>query len=185
MCNPLLGGRGVCAGRFRLRIWTYSLLAMLLAIPLGLHAQQYSGTITGSVTDASGAAIPGATVTAINTGTSNKVTQKSGGQGEFTFAQLAVGTYEVHVTQGNFKEYVETGVEVHTSTVTEVKAMLQVGAVSQKVTVTAEAVQVQTTSAAVGEVVSVSYLNDHLQQDKPEASDHGQVLVRLRLFNRH
>jgi hypothetical protein len=154
MCNPLLGGGGVCAGQSRLRIWTYSLLAMLLAIPLGLHAQQYSGTITGTVTDASGAAVPGAEVTAINTGDGSKVTQKSGGQGEFTFAQLTVGTYEVHVTQGNFKEYVETGVEVHTSTVTEVKAMLQVGAVSQKVTVTAEAVQVQTTSAAVGEVVS-------------------------------
>jgi predicted extracellular nuclease len=38
---------------------------------------------------------------------------------------------------------------------------------------------------AVGEVASVSYLNDHLHQDKAEASDHGQVLVRLRLFDRH
>jgi hypothetical protein len=132
----------------------YSLLALLLSIPLGLHAQQYSGSIVGSVTDSTGAAIPGATITVINTGSGSKATQTSGGQGEFTFAQLPIGTYEVHVTQGNFKEFVETGVIVHTSTNTEVAAVLQVGAVTQKVTVAADAIQVQTTSAAVGEVVT-------------------------------
>ena len=150
MCNSLRRG-GVCS---QLRTWTFTLLAVLLAIPLSLHAQQYSGTIVGTVTDSTGAAIPGAAVTVINTDNGSKTSQKSGAQGEFTFAQLPVGKYEVHVTQGNFKEYIETGIEVHTSTNTEVKAMLQVGAVSQKVTVEASAVQVETTSAAVGEVVN-------------------------------
>jgi hypothetical protein len=153
MCK-LFGGRAACGRLSSLRPWTYTLLAVLLAIPLCLHAQQYSGTIVGTVTDSSGAAIPGATVTVVNTGTAEKISLKSGGQGEFTFAQLTVGTYEVHVSQGNFKEYIETGVQVHTSTNTEVNAVLQVGAVSQKVTVQADTVQVQTTSAAVGEVVS-------------------------------
>ena len=153
MCN-FFRGRGACARLTSLRLWTFALLAMLLAIPLGLHAQQYSGSISGTVTDSSGAAIPGASITLINTGTSEKTTQNSGGQGEFTFAQLPIGTYEVHVTQGNFKEYVETSVVVHTSTVTEVKPVLQVGAVSEKVTVQADAIQVQTTSSEVGEVVS-------------------------------
>ena len=60
----------------------------------------------------------------------------------------------MHVKQGNFKEFVETGVVVHTSTNTEVPAVLQVGAATQTVTVQADAVQVQTTSASVGEVVS-------------------------------
>jgi hypothetical protein len=131
----------------------YSLLALLLSIPLGLHAQQYSGTIVGTVTDSTGAAIPGATVTIINTGTGAKTTQTSGGQGEFTFAQLPIGTYEVHVTQGNFKEFVETGVVVHTSTNTSVNAVMTIGAVTQKITVAADAIQVQTTSASVGEVI--------------------------------
>jgi hypothetical protein len=129
-------------------------MALLLAIPLSLHAQQYSGTIVGTVTDSTGAAVPGATVTLINPSNGSQVTQKSGAQGEFTFAQLPIGTYDVHVSQGNFKEYVQTGVEVHTSTNTEVKAMLQVGSQSQTVTVQANTVQVQTTSAAVGEVVN-------------------------------
>jgi Carboxypeptidase regulatory-like domain len=153
MCNRFEGG-GTCQKRSTLRMLAYSLLALLLSIPLGLHAQQYSGTIVGTVTDSTGAAIPGATITVINTGTGTRITQTSGGQGEFTFAQLPIGTYEVHVKQGNFKEFVETGVIVHTSTNTEVPAVLQVGAQTQTVTVAADEVQVQTTSAAVGEVIS-------------------------------
>ena len=150
MCNRF-EGRGTCG---RIRLLAYALLAALLSIPLGMHAQQYSGTIVGTVTDSTGAAIPGATVTVTNLGSGVKVTQTSGGQGEFTFAQLPIGTYEVRVKQGNFKEFVETGVVVHTSTNTEVPVTLQVGAASQTVTVQANAVQVQTTSASVGEVVS-------------------------------
>ena len=150
MCDRF-EGRGTCGW---LRLLAYALLAALLSIPLGLHAQQYSGTIVGTVTDSTGAAIPGATVTVTNTGTGVKVTQTSGGQGEFTFAQMPIGTYDVRVSQGNFKEFVSTGVVVHTSTVTQVPVVMQVGAASQTVTVQANAIQVQTTSASVGEVVT-------------------------------
>jgi hypothetical protein len=153
MRNQIEGG-GVCQKRFTLRMLAYSLLAGLLTIPLGLHAQQYSGTITGTVTDSTGASIPGATITLTNAGTGTKITQTSGGQGEFTFAQLPIGTYEVRVKQGNFKEFVETSIVVHTSTSTEVPVVMQVGAASQTVTVQANAIQVQTTSAAVGEVIN-------------------------------
>jgi hypothetical protein len=153
MCNRFEGG-GACQKRSTLRMFAYSLLAVLLSIPLGLHAQQYSGTIVGTVTDSTGAVIPGAIVTVINTGTGESVHQTSGSRGEFTFAQLPIGTYEVRVKQGNFKEFIETNVVVHTSTNTEVAAVLQVGSQTQTVTVQADAVQVQTTSAEVGEVVS-------------------------------
>jgi Carboxypeptidase regulatory-like domain/TonB-dependent Receptor Plug Domain len=154
MCNRFAGGGGVGEQWFKLRVLSYVLLAVLLATPFGLHAQAISGTITGTVTDQTGAAVPGATITVINTGTNATATAKSDGQGNFTLAVLPVGTYEVHVTQGNFKEYVETGVQVNISTATAVKAVLQVGGASEKVTVSATAVSVQTTSAEVGEVVS-------------------------------
>ena len=154
MCNRFEGGGEVCQQRSKLRMLSYVLLAVLLAIPFSIHAQSISGTITGTVTDPTGAAIPGATVTVINTGTNATATAKSDGQGNFTVTQLPAGTYEVHVAQGNFKEYVETGVAVHTSTTTKVNPVLQVGGASEKVTVSATAVQVQTTSADVGEVVS-------------------------------
>jgi len=160
MCNRFAGGGGVSGQRSKLRLLSYALLAVLLAIPFSLHAQQYSGTITGTVTDQSGAAIPGATVTIVNTATNATVTAKSDGQGNFTATQMPVGTYDLHVTQGNFKEYVETGVAVHTSTTTNVNPVLQVGGATEKVTVSAEAVQVQTTSASVGEVVSGTQLRE-------------------------
>jgi hypothetical protein len=150
MCNRFTGGGGASA----LRMLPYVLLAVLLAIPLSLRAQESPGAVVGTVTDPTGAAIPGATVKIINTGTNQTATVKSDGQGNFSAPQLPVGNYEVHVTQGNFKEYVETGVQVHTGTNTKVDAVLQVGGASEKVTVSAQALEVQTTSASVGEVVS-------------------------------
>ena len=126
---------------------------MLLAFPLGVRAQTYYGTIVGNVTDATGAAVPGAKITVRNVGTNSTYTATSTGHGSYSIPQLAVGTYEVQVTSGNFKEFVTTGVDVHTSTTTEVNAVLQVGAMTEKVTVQANDVQVQTVSAEVGEVI--------------------------------
>jgi hypothetical protein len=132
----------------------FFLLALLLALaPLPSLAQQYSGTISGIVTDPSGAAVPGATVTAINTGTNATVSTTTTDLGVYNFAQLPVGTYEIHVKASSFKEFVAKDVEVHVSTVTELNAELALGAASESVTVEASDIQVQTTSAAAGEVV--------------------------------
>jgi hypothetical protein len=128
-------------------------LAVLFA-PASLFAQYYSGTITGTVTDPSGAAVAGAEVTVINPATNAAYPAVTSDLGVFTVAQLPVGTYEVHVKHGNFKEFVAKGVEVHTSSVTQLNAQLALGAASETVTVEADNVQVQTTSAAAGEVVS-------------------------------
>lgn len=125
----------------------------MLAIPLAVQAQQYSGTITGTVADSSGAAVPGATVTAVSPATGASYNATTSEQGVYTFAQLPVGTYEIHVKQSSFKDYVEKNVEVHTSSNTEVNPKLQVGSASETVTVEASAVQVNTTEGSVGEVV--------------------------------
>ena len=152
MSNKTLGCRAAVQPWFIHRV-LLAVLGMLLAFPLAMHAQTYYGTIVGNVTDGTGAAVPGAVITVRNVGTNNTFTATSTGHGSYSVAQLAVGTYEVHVTAGNFKEFISTGVEVHVSTTTEVNATLQVGAVSEKVTVQANDVQVQTVSAEVGEVI--------------------------------
>jgi len=141
------------AVRMRVRA-LFTMIVMLLAASCALNAQSYYGTINGNVTDSTGAAVAGAKVTVRNTGTDNTFTATSSAQGSYSIAQLPVGTYEVHIVSGNFKEFVSTGVEVHVSTNTEVSAVLQIGAVTDKVTVTADDVQVETTSAAVGEVIT-------------------------------
>jgi hypothetical protein len=126
---------------------------LMLAIPLALQAQQYSGTITGTVVDSTGASVPGSAITATNTGTGSAYTATSSDQGVYTFAQLPVGTYEVHVKKSSFKEFVAKGVEVHTSTTTELNPKLDIGAASETITVEASDVQVETTQASVGEVI--------------------------------
>jgi hypothetical protein len=131
----------------------FCILLLALAIPFAAHAQQYSGTITGTVTDSTGATVVGAAVSARNTGTNATYQTTTSDQGGYSFAQLPVGTYEIQVKQGSFKEFVTRGVEVHTSTVTEVNAKLEVGAVSETVTVEASGVQVQTATSDVGEIV--------------------------------
>jgi len=129
------------------------MLVVLLAIPLAANAQTYYGTIVGNVTESTGAAVAGAKVTVTDKATNNTSTALTTAQGFYSIPQLAVGTYDVQIEATNFKAFVATSVEVHVSTNTSVNAVLQVGAVSEKVVVQAEDVQVDTTSAVVGEVI--------------------------------
>ena len=137
-----------------LLIGTFTLMTGVSPFTTTAHAQAYNGTIVGTVTDSSGASIPNVTVTAINTGTNAKYTASTSGSGSFSIAQLPVGVYVVHAEAANFKEAVTNNVEVHGSSNAEVNVVMQVGTVSEKVMVQADTVQVQTTSASVGEVIS-------------------------------
>jgi hypothetical protein len=146
-------GRSSPAARFGFRA-IFLLLILLGATPSVLHSQAYYGSIVGNVTDSTGAAIVVAKVTATANATNVKFTTTTSGIGAFSLAQLAVGIYTVQITAPRFKEFTTTGVEVHVSTNTSVNATLTPGAVSENVTVQADTVQVETTSAAAGEVVT-------------------------------
>ena len=138
---------------FVVRRLVVTTILILLAFSLGAQAQNYAGSIVGTVTDSSGAAIPDATITVVNTADNSTATAKSNGTGGFSVQQLPVGKYELHVTQANFKEFVAKDVEVHVSTPTEINARLDVGNVSEKVTVEADTVEVQTIGGSLGEIV--------------------------------
>ncbi len=130
-----------------------ALFCALLLMPLAMQAQQYSGTITGTVTDAQGAAVAGASVTVTNSGTGSTYTATTSDQGVYIIAQLPVGNYQINIKQGNFKETVIKDVGVHGSSSTTANAKLEVGAVTQTMVVEANAVEVQTSTAAVGETI--------------------------------
>jgi hypothetical protein len=129
------------------------MLFMLATGSVVSHAQAYYGSIVGNVTDQTGAAVVGAKVTASNAATSISFTTTTSHIGSYSFAQVPLGNYIVHITATGFKEFTSTGVEVHVSTDTELNAVLQPGAVTENVTVQADTVQVETTSSSVGEVV--------------------------------
>jgi hypothetical protein len=112
-----------------------------------------TASISGTVKDASGASIPGATVTATNTGTGIAETRITNGQGFYSFQTLPLGTYVLTVAQKGFKEYQQTDLVLDVNEARTVDAALQVGQVSEKVEVAADALHVETVSSQMGEVI--------------------------------
>src|SRR6202453_2844601 len=128
-------------------------VSLLLSASLSLHAQSTFGTVIGSVTDSSGAAIPGASVTLTNVETQEKRTQDSNADGLFTFPNVTPGQYRVDVEKPGFKHFARTDVTVQVQLSVTIAAALQVGEVSQVVEVTSQTPLLQTESASLGTVV--------------------------------
>ncbi|MGA7927549.1 MAG: TonB-dependent receptor [Candidatus Sulfotelmatobacter sp.] len=137
------------------RFWiiVLSLNFLVVGSCLAAYAQSTYGSITGSVTDNSGAAVTDARVTLTNLGTSEKHTESSGSDGLFTFVNLFPGQYRIDVEKQGFKHFVRTPVTVEVQQSTHIDAALQVGEVSQIVEVTSETLLLQTESASLGQVV--------------------------------
>src|SRR5260370_1898652 len=113
-----------------------------------------SGTITGTVTDASGAVVPQATVEIINEGTGVRTSTQTNSDGSFAMPGLVVGNYTVTISKQGFQTYTEKGITLHPATVTTVNAVVKVGEVVQEITVAAAATQVQTSTNEVSSEVS-------------------------------
>jgi hypothetical protein len=116
---------------------SFAFCALLLATA-AVRAQVTTATIYGIVTDPSGATVPGATVTITNEATNAAQTARTNEEGEFTFNFLQVGRYTLSIAAGGFKEQTQQGVELSAGQRVRLNYNLEVGAVSDKVTVTAE-----------------------------------------------
>lgn len=130
------------------------LLVSLLFTTSLLYAQKSTGTITGQVTDPQGAVVPGAQVTITNQANGSTRTARTTSAGVYNAADLDVGTYTVQIKAADFKEFVIKNVQLDVASTATVNAHLQVGSVSETVTVEANAVSVETTTGAVGEVIT-------------------------------
>ncbi|MEO6923972.1 MAG: carboxypeptidase-like regulatory domain-containing protein, partial [Bryocella sp.] len=129
------------------------LAAVVLAVALSGYAVAQSmtqGGISGTVFDATNAAIPGATIVIRNDATNAELTLKSGAAGEFTAPQLAPGTYTVSISAPAFSTQKQTQVIVAVNQVTQVNPHLALGAVGTSVEVTAEIPVIQFDSATFG-----------------------------------
>ena len=113
-----------------------------------------SGQLSGNITDQSGAVVPDATVTVVQNGTGEKRTVTTSADGNYTVPNLGVGTYRLTVTKSGFKETAVGSVIVSVANVTRQNVSLEIGQLSEVVEITADAVQVQTQTGTVGEVVS-------------------------------
>src|ERR1017187_772397 len=127
-----------------------SLLLLRLVLAGPLFAQNITGTLTGIVVDQSGASVAGAKVVATNTGTHvsyNAVTTEAG---VYVLPSLPPGPYEVTVENAGFKKSVRSNVSLGADQRLRIDFALELGALSEKVVVTAEAPLVQTEQANLG-----------------------------------
>src|ERR1035438_5976098 len=95
---------------------------------IAAFAQSDRGTITGTVTDASRAVVPGAAVLATNTETDAKYPTVTTPTGNYTLAQLPVGLYEVTVTAAGFGGFVQQGIRVEVAQTERIDVVLQIRA---------------------------------------------------------
>jgi hypothetical protein len=136
------------------------LLLTLVALPPSWAQTSTTGIVLGTVADASGATIVDATVVLRNTATNNQTTQTTNAAGEYTFVNVAPGTYEVTVKKDGFRSATVTALAVDVAKSYTVDVKLEVGQVTESITVSTEArVELQTTDAQVGDVIGGTTLS--------------------------
>ena len=141
------------------RSYRFSLILALLAVLMGsagVHQAFASGPvgkILGAVTDKSGASVAGAKVSAINQSTAEIRVVQTDGAGNFTFAVLPVGNYTVKVEKAGFQTSEQKDIVLQVDQSVSVLPVLEVGSVSQTITVEAAAAQINVTDATISHVV--------------------------------
>jgi len=129
------------------------LLALAAMLPVFAHAQLSTTSAVGTVTDATGAAIPGATVTLTQTETNVVRTVTTQADGAFRAEFLPVGPYRMKVTASGYKASEQTGIVLQVLSTTTLDIQLTVGEVSETVNVTSDAPLINTSNATLGRVV--------------------------------
>ena len=151
-CKSLAIGHLMADARRRSLAGTLMLGLMLLA-GTRLLAQGITGTISGTVTDPTGASVSGATVTVTQLSTNTVHTVTTSDNGSFTAAQLPPGDYTVEVQHEGFQHFRQAGVHLTIDQTVSLTPVLPLGAISETVEVSAAAPVIQTSESSVGSVV--------------------------------
>ena len=128
------------------------LVCLVLILAPAMVAQQTNGIIQGSVSDAAGAVVAGATVTVVNDATAYTRTTTSATDGSYAFTELLPGQYHIKVTKEGFKTETQRDVELHVASTVVLNVKLSVGSVSESLTVEANPIAVDTTTAVLGDI---------------------------------
>ena len=126
---------------------------LVCCLSMTLQARVAAG-ISGIVTDPSGAVVPGATIAAKAVDTGIVTTRQTNAEGFYAFLDLQPGRYTVEVHQTGFEAFVQTGILLDVDSAKVLNIKLSVGQVNEKVEVSSQAVQLDTASAQMGEVIS-------------------------------
>jgi len=148
--------------RRRLRGFVRAALA-ILAFATGAYAQSVTGTITGTVKDSSDSAVIGATVTLTQVATGSERQASTDIRGDFVFSSVAPGKYRIGATSTGFKRYERTGINLSAAATLRVgDIVLEVGELTEAITVSAQGATVQTASAERAGLVNTKQLDSLL-----------------------
>jgi len=136
-----------------------SLVFLVLAC-LPARAQVDTGSIVGTVQDSSGAIVPGATVTIVDEATGRARSEQSGTDGGYTFSPLRIGNYTLTVAKTGFQKSIQQHIEVTVQGHLEINPRLQVGQVTQEVTVTSAGPILETQTSSIQQLVDQNAIND-------------------------
>jgi hypothetical protein len=149
----------VCALRITVSVVVVVAIAItLLATPL--HAQLYSGSLTGHVVDPSGAMVPNAKVTLTDVGKQYQYKATADGLGLYLLRPLPPSTYRLAVEAKGFTPYTQDGVVLDVNQNATIDVTLRVGAINEKVIVTGEAPQLAAQDATTGQEVNQVFVNN-------------------------
>ena len=146
--------RDLVKNRAKVRSVVLLLSFMLSPYSAFVVSADTGGSISGTVTDQTGAVVPDTTVTALNLDTTVQQTTKSNVNGFYTFANLPVGRYEIEIVREGFKPYKRTGLVIDVNAALREDISLTMGEQSEEVVVSDTAVHVETESSQMGEVIT-------------------------------
>ena len=150
------------------------LFACFLLTAVCVFAQSTTGEIAGTVTDPTGAAVPGVRITFTNENTGEVKVVESGATGDYLATQLQVGTYQASVQSDGFRTVERPGIALSALQSLRVDFVLELGQVTETVTITSQAPQVDTRSTQIGMTV-----DDRRIKDLPLNGRNPLDLVRL------
>ncbi len=136
------------------------LFAVIVVLPICLHAQLNQGSLSGHVIDSTGAAIAHAQISARNVDTGIEVTGESSAVGEFRFPTLPIGSYDVSISLQGFKTARFSRVLIQLNSLSTLEATLQVGGTTDSVTIDASSPSLQTESSEIGGVITTKQVTD-------------------------
>jgi hypothetical protein len=140
---------------------TLALAIIAVALTGPLYAQGVTAQLGGTITDSTGGVLPGVTVVVKNVNTLATRETLTGARGEFMIPDLLAGTFDLTASLAGFKPYVQKGIVINSTDRVQLRAIaLEVGGLTETVSVQAEAVQVQTTSGARQSLVTRENFED-------------------------
>lgn len=139
----------------RIGRWVMGAALMFLCLASGRSwaQQQNSGTVSGNVVDSQGAVIPNAHVSLIDTSEGKEIKTQSNAKGEYLFAVVPIGNYQLKVMAPTFQTYIVNDLQVNAAANVRLDAHMSIGEVQSQVTVQAEGTTLDTRSATLGTMI--------------------------------